>query len=162
MTVKNISSLAGSVQARPQNHARASKRPFQKQLQYYAMERFLAVDAAHRARFVLEGALMLHVWDAPLARATKDAARALNEARATPIRRDWEVATPTTSRALAGAAPRAAGAPAPSGPVSAASVPGGSVRVPLRIPFAYFCTNREQEHARIEDTGCLLEHRSGH
>ena len=164
MTVKNVSNLAASVQARLQNHARATKRPFQELLQYYAMERFLyrLSTTPHRERFVLKGALMLHVWDAPLARATKDAARALNEARATPTRRDWEVATPTTSRALAGAAPRAAGAPAPSGPVSAASVPGGSVRVPLRIPFAYFCTNREQEHARIEDTGCLLEHRSGH
>ncbi|MCK6475115.1 MAG: nucleotidyl transferase AbiEii/AbiGii toxin family protein, partial [Planctomycetes bacterium] len=27
---------------------------------------------SHRARFVLKGALMLHVWEAPLARATKD------------------------------------------------------------------------------------------
>ena len=41
MTVKNVSNLAASVQARLQNHARASKRPFQELLQYYAMERFL-------------------------------------------------------------------------------------------------------------------------
>lgn len=43
-------------------------------LQYYAMERFLyrLSTTAHRARFILKGALMLHVWDAPLARATKD------------------------------------------------------------------------------------------
>ena len=74
MTVKNISKLAASVQARLQNHARASKRPFQELLQYYAMERFLyrLSTTSHRARFVLKGALMLHVWDAPLARATKD------------------------------------------------------------------------------------------
>ena len=38
------------------------------------MERFLyrLSTTPHRARFVLKGALMLHVWDAPLARATKD------------------------------------------------------------------------------------------
>lgn len=74
MTVKTISNLAASVQARLQNRARASKRPFQELLQYYAMERFLyrLSTTPQRARFVLKGALMLHVWDAPLARATKD------------------------------------------------------------------------------------------
>lgn len=71
MTVKNLSA---SVQARLQNQARVSKRPFQELLQYYAMERFLyrLSKTPHRARFVLKGALMLYVWDAPLARATKD------------------------------------------------------------------------------------------
>jgi hypothetical protein len=71
VTVKN---LAASVQARLQNHARSTKRPFQELLQYFAMERFLyrLSKTPHRARFVLKGALMLHVWDAPLARATKD------------------------------------------------------------------------------------------
>ena len=71
MTVKN---LAASVQARLQNHARATKRPFQELLQYYAMERFLyrLSKTPYRTRFVLKGALMLHVWKAPLARATKD------------------------------------------------------------------------------------------
>jgi hypothetical protein len=74
VTVKNISNLAASVQARLQNHARATKRPFQELLQYYAMERFLyrLSTTPHRAHLVLKGALMLHVWEAPLARATKD------------------------------------------------------------------------------------------
>jgi hypothetical protein len=38
------------------------------------MERFLyrLSTTPHRARFVLKGALMLHVWEAPLARATND------------------------------------------------------------------------------------------
>jgi len=74
VTVKNPSNLAASVQARLQNHARATKRPFQELLQYYAMERlpYRLSTTPHRARFVLKGALMLHVWDAPLARATKD------------------------------------------------------------------------------------------
>ncbi len=73
MTVKYIPNLAASVQARLRNHARATKRPFQELLQYYAMERFLyrLSTTPHRARFVLKGALMLHVWEAPLARATR-------------------------------------------------------------------------------------------
>lgn len=63
MTVKN---LEASVQARLQNHARATNRPFQELLQYYAMERFLCrlSKTPHRARLVLKGALMLHVWRA--------------------------------------------------------------------------------------------------
>jgi hypothetical protein len=71
VTVKN---LEASVHARLQNHARATNRPFQELLQYYAMERFLyrLSKSPHRTRLVLKGALMLHVWDAPLARATKD------------------------------------------------------------------------------------------
>lgn len=71
MTVKNLSA---SVHARLQNQARTSKRPFQELLQYFAMERFLyrLSTTPHRERFVLKGALMLHLWDAPLARATKD------------------------------------------------------------------------------------------
>ena len=74
MTVKNVSNLEASVHARLQNQARAARRPFQELLQYYAMERFLyrLSTTTHRARLVLKGALMLHVWDAPLARATKD------------------------------------------------------------------------------------------
>jgi hypothetical protein len=56
------------------NQARAANRPYQELLQYYAMERFLyrLSRSPHRSRFVLKGALMLHVWNAPLARATKD------------------------------------------------------------------------------------------
>jgi hypothetical protein len=71
VTVKNIEA---SVHARLQNYARTTKRPFQELLQYYAMERFLyrLSKSPHRSRFILKGALMLHVWDAPLARATKD------------------------------------------------------------------------------------------
>ncbi len=74
MTVKNVTNLAASVQARLQNQARATNRPFQELIQYYAMERFLyrLSTTSHRARFILKGALMLHVWEAPLARATKD------------------------------------------------------------------------------------------
>lgn len=71
MTVTNI---PASVHARLLNHARATNRPYQELLQYYAMERFLyrLSRSPHRSRLVLKGALMLHVWNAPLARATKD------------------------------------------------------------------------------------------
>lgn len=74
MTVKNDSNLPASVQNRLHNQARATRRPLLELLQYYAMERFLyrLSTTPHRSRFVLKGALMLHVWDAPLARATKD------------------------------------------------------------------------------------------
>jgi hypothetical protein len=74
VNARSVSNLAASVQARLQNHAHATKRPFQELLHYYAIERFLyrLSTTSHRARFVLKGALMLHVWDAPLARATKD------------------------------------------------------------------------------------------
>jgi len=71
VTLKN---LPASIHARLQNRARATKRPFQELLQYYAMERFLfrLSQSPHHTRFVLKGALMLHVWQAPLARATRD------------------------------------------------------------------------------------------
>ena len=71
MTVTN---LPASVHARLLNQARSTNRPYQELLQYYAMERFLyrLSQSPHHSRFVLKGALMLHVWNAPLARATKD------------------------------------------------------------------------------------------
>jgi hypothetical protein len=69
-----VTNLPVSVHARLQNRARETNKPFQELLQYYAMERFLyrLSKSPHRSRFVLKGALMLHVWNAPLARATKD------------------------------------------------------------------------------------------
>jgi predicted nucleotidyltransferase component of viral defense system len=74
VTAKHVSNLAASVHARLQNQARAANRPFQELLQYYAMERFLyrLSRTDYRERLVLKGALMLYVWEAPLARATKD------------------------------------------------------------------------------------------
>jgi hypothetical protein len=71
LTIKNI---AASVRARLLNHARETNRPFQEALQYYAMERFLyrLSRSGHRERFILKGALMLRVWDAPVSRPTRD------------------------------------------------------------------------------------------
>ena len=71
MSPKN---MPASVHARLAEIARRTGRPFQELLQYYAMERFLyrLSKSPHATRFVLKGALMLRVWDAPMARPTKD------------------------------------------------------------------------------------------
>ena len=71
MSPKN---MAASVHARLADIARKTGRPFQELLQYYAMERFLyrLSKSPHAARFVLKEALMLRVWDAPMARPTRD------------------------------------------------------------------------------------------
>jgi predicted nucleotidyltransferase component of viral defense system len=71
MTAQN---LAASVRQRLLNHAKQTSRPFQVLLQYYAMERFLfrLSQSSHCSSFILKGGLLLHAWDAPLARVTKD------------------------------------------------------------------------------------------
>jgi predicted nucleotidyltransferase component of viral defense system len=54
--------------------ARDENRPVAEILQYYAMERFLfrLGVSPHADAFVLKGAMMLRVWDAPTARPTRD------------------------------------------------------------------------------------------
>ena len=71
MTPTNITA---SVRARLTSKARETGRPFQEILQFYAMERFLyrLSVSPHASRFVLKGALMLLVWDAPSPRPTMD------------------------------------------------------------------------------------------
>lgn len=66
--------VAASVHARLANQARADGRPFHELLQYYGLERFLyrLSKSDYRDRFVLKGALMLRVWDAPMTRPTRD------------------------------------------------------------------------------------------
>lgn len=66
--------LAASVRARLNTLARGSHRPFQEVLQYYGLERFLYrfSKSRHRERFLLKGALMLRVWEAPESRPTRD------------------------------------------------------------------------------------------
>lgn len=56
------------------NKARATERPFTELLQYFAMERFLyrLSKSAYSGNFILKGALMLSVWDAPHTRPTMD------------------------------------------------------------------------------------------
>ena len=72
--MKTTANLAASVRQRLLNHAKAKNRPFDETLRAYAMERFLfrLGQSRHGDRFVLKGALMLVVWDAPLRRSTMD------------------------------------------------------------------------------------------
>ena len=66
--------IACSVHQRLLNRARELSRPFDELLQYYAMERFLfrLGQSPHASSFVLKGALMLKVWQAPFSRPTRD------------------------------------------------------------------------------------------
>ncbi len=58
----------------PFTSSRRNGRPFQEVLQYFGLERFLYrfSQTPHRDRFLLKGALMLRVWDAPESRPTRD------------------------------------------------------------------------------------------
>jgi predicted nucleotidyltransferase component of viral defense system len=62
------------VRQRLLNNARETGRPFSELLQYFAMERFLyrLSKSRYTDNFVLKGALMLTVWEAPLSRPTMD------------------------------------------------------------------------------------------
>lgn len=66
--------IAASVHQRLLNKAKASARPFNELLQYYAIERFMyrLSKSSVADRFVLKGALMLSVWGGPPSRPTKD------------------------------------------------------------------------------------------
>ena len=74
MTRKKPANMAASVRQRLLNKARTDKRPFNELLQYFAMERFLyrLSRSPQVDKFVLKGALMLRVWQAPLSRPTMD------------------------------------------------------------------------------------------
>lgn len=69
-----IKNLAASIRQRLMNAARASGRPFQEVLDYYAMERFLyrLASSPHAGRFVLKGALMFRAWTGAATRPTRD------------------------------------------------------------------------------------------
>lgn len=66
--------IAASVHQRLLNLARTSNRPLNELLQYFAIERFLYRFSLspYKEQFVLKGAQMLRVWEAPLARPTMD------------------------------------------------------------------------------------------
>lgn len=74
MNPHQIGNLPHSVHDRLLEKGRATGRPFNELLQYYAMERFLyrLSRSEHREQFVLKGGLMLVVWQAPITRPTKD------------------------------------------------------------------------------------------
>jgi len=74
VTPRKISDLPASIRQRLQDVAKASDRPFQEVLQYYAMERFLyrLSVSKHADKFVLKGALMLAAWGGAATRPTRD------------------------------------------------------------------------------------------
>lgn len=69
-----MKNLGASVYDQLTKLSKASSRPFQELLLYYAMERFLARLAKSKSKneLILKGALMLHVLSPDLARATRD------------------------------------------------------------------------------------------
>jgi hypothetical protein len=69
-----IKNVAASVRHRLMNSAKASGRPFQEVLQYFAMERFLyrLSQSSHAERFILKGSLLFNLWGAPSSRPTRD------------------------------------------------------------------------------------------
>jgi predicted nucleotidyltransferase component of viral defense system len=71
---RKVTHIATSVRQRLLNEARATDRPFNELLQYFAMERFLyrLSRSPHGEKFVLKGALMLAIWEVSLTRPTKD------------------------------------------------------------------------------------------
>lgn len=74
MTKKLLKNVAASVRQKLLNISRADIRPFHELVQYYAMERFLyRLSLSHHAnQFILKGALMLRIWQAPEIRPTMD------------------------------------------------------------------------------------------
>lgn len=74
MKHRKVTNVAASVRQRLLNEARATSRPFNEILQYFAMERFLYRLSVwpHAEKFVLKGALMLAVWEVSFTRPTKD------------------------------------------------------------------------------------------
>lgn len=74
MKRRKLTDVAASVRQRLLNEARASGRPFNELLQYFAMERFLfrLSVSPHGERFILKGALLLVTWEISLTRSTRD------------------------------------------------------------------------------------------
>ena len=74
MKHRKVTNVTASVRQRLLNEARATGRPFNELLQYFAMERFLyrLSKSPHGEKFVLKGALMLAIWEVSLTRPTKD------------------------------------------------------------------------------------------
>ncbi len=74
MSKQDIKNLPASIHDRLLNQARASGRPFNELLQYYAIERFLyrLAQSQYAGQFVLKGALLFRVWGLPAIRPTRD------------------------------------------------------------------------------------------
>lgn len=71
---KEVLNLQASINARLQNKAKETNRPFAELLQYYGIERFLYrfSKSEYADKFVLKGALLFTVWQIPERRTTLD------------------------------------------------------------------------------------------
>lgn len=71
---REIKDLSASVRQKLYNLSKARNRPFDEITQYFAMERFLRRlgESKYKDRFILKGALIFTVWEAPQSRATRD------------------------------------------------------------------------------------------
>ena len=69
-----MTNSTASIQARLKNIAEKLHRPFAEVLQYYGMERFLyrLSKSDYVNKFVLKGGLLIHSWDVPMRRPTRD------------------------------------------------------------------------------------------
>jgi hypothetical protein len=74
MTKRPITNVAASARDRLLNRGRQTGEDFQFLLQRYAAERFLyrLGQSAHRARFVLKGAMLFALWGGSVYRPTRD------------------------------------------------------------------------------------------
>lgn len=74
MTRRPLVNIAQSVHQRLLTHAQKENRPFNELLQHYAIERFLyrLGQSQHTEKLLLKGALLLRVWQIPMARPTMD------------------------------------------------------------------------------------------
>lgn len=66
--------VPASIHQRLLNKAKEENRPFNELVQYFAIEKFLyrLSKSVHSDMFVLKGALILHAWQSPEIRPTKD------------------------------------------------------------------------------------------
>ena len=74
MTHRPLVNVAQSVHQRLLARAKEEGRPFNELLQHYAIERFLyrLGQSTHAEKLMLQGALLLRVWQIPMARPTMD------------------------------------------------------------------------------------------
>lgn len=74
MNRRSLSNVAQSVHQRLLTRAHKEDRPFNELLQHYAIERFLfrLGQSSHAEELLLKGALLLRVWNIPMARPTMD------------------------------------------------------------------------------------------
>lgn len=74
MTRRPLANIVQSVHQRLLTRAQKENRPFNELLQHYAIERFLyrLGQSRHAEKLLLKGALLLRVWQIPMARPTMD------------------------------------------------------------------------------------------